>query len=330
MKFYTPLLCCLLSAAVSLQAQTTGGTGGASGGTGSSSGGTRATGSGSTTSTTGGKTPQRPSFGVSSPAQTQPETTVPAPSSGTSGIQSPTINNGLNNGAITGPGSSGTSLDPTQPQLPQVGGPTSTGADQSDRFQSITRPTSRLQPDISIDRPGSTPAVPVVPTPGVTPPNGANANQGVPNINGTPGLTQSNLTTFGQTLTNGVIVDPSGANSGAVSGIGNTISETPADRAFSQHLRSVLNMNNGAAAQNAALSTQNLSTINISSHNGVVTLTGMANTPAERQLLENRLRTVPGVRAVNNQIRVSGNGVNGSTTVQPGQAAPPIPSATVR
>jgi len=125
----------------------------------------------------------------------------------------------------------------------------------------------------------------------------------------------------------------------------NTIPMTPTDRAFSDRIRAQLlfsgnsagavsgapNAPGGAAtsaAAGGALAPQALSNVQIGANNGVVTLRGRVNTEADRQLLESRIRQMPGVRTVINGVMVAGpNSTTGATGVTtPGGLT--VPGAT--
>lgn len=89
---------------------------------------------------------------------------------------------------------------------------------------------------------------------------------------------------------------------------------SPTDISLAQQIRAQLLMGNNAAGQAASsLTPQALSGVQMSANNGVVTLRGNVNSPAERQLLENRIRTMNGVHTVVNGLTVNGTGT-GTTT----------------
>jgi len=96
-------------------------------------------------------------------------------------------------------------------------------------------------------------------------------------------------------------------------GTGSTMS--PADISLAQQIRAQLLMGNSTAGHaGSALNPQSLSGVQMSANSGVVTLRGTVNSPAERQLLENRIRTMNGVHTVVNGLTVNGTGTAGAGT----------------
>jgi osmotically-inducible protein OsmY len=62
---------------------------------------------------------------------------------------------------------------------------------------------------------------------------------------------------------------------------------------------------------------QALSGVQMSVNNGVVTLRGTVNNEAQRQLLNNRIRTMNGVRSVVNGVTVAPNATTGTGAPTP-------------
>lgn len=112
----------------------------------------------------------------------------------------------------------------------------------------------------------------------------------------------------------GVVVDPSGTamprntnNLGrATNNRGVIPAETAFDRAFNQRLRSALIVGGGG------VTSETVKGVLVSSSNGSVTLNGTVANESERQLIESRLRSVIGVRSINNQIQIRQNTTNPS------------------
>ena len=100
---------------------------------------------------------------------------------------------------------------------------------------------------------------------------------------------------LGFTNQGSVISESSGA---ATPGVG---SQTAQDRSFTQRLRASVM----SGDTNGVYSPQNMSNINISSHDGVVTLTGTVKNEGQKRSLEARFKQMEGVKSINNQLTVS-------------------------
>jgi hypothetical protein len=113
---------------------------------------------------------------------------------------------------------------------------------------------------------------------------------------------------------------------------------TPADTALTQQIRSQLltpgnagGVNTGVAnstVTSGTLTPQDLANVQITSNNGVIVLRGRVTSEAQRQLLENRVRHMNGVRSVIDGLVIAGPGATSGAvgTTTPGGSTIPGPT----
>jgi hypothetical protein len=107
---------------------------------------------------------------------------------------------------------------------------------------------------------------------------------------------------------------------------GTPTSANPADIALSQQVRAqLLNGSPGVPGSGVngvnGIPPQALSNVQINANNGVVRLQGSVTTPAQREVLINRIRRMPGVQSVVDGLTVNPNPGN-SATAPAGTAIP--------